>query len=420
MLRCSGRSVLANSFLVVIRTITAAEASQPGAQPRHANKGPIDATAVTPSWRHCNVSDLIKSVTTLPHRYGLAFAMQMLLSAGMSIPSFAFWVLQRSYDSRRKRLNAWRLWYEFCEDKHITTDTLSLSRHPNFFITDFILYLSDKKISPDARAKAKSSAIYLLEQISGVADIGKERLVKDFQGLTATAPKPRPRYSTIWDLSILLQYIRRSPPLHLLSMPDLLSRVFALFMIFAMARPVEIFRIDIDHIVRSNQDTQWTIPTHRKTDKGIETSLLTIIALPDKTICPVAFFKELLRRSTEGNLPLFHWDNGQIIKSVTPIRNELKKLLLLAGIPKEYKPYSIRHAAITKLYAIEPDPVQVNTFTGHSQRSDTSSKFYLHLQDNWLGFRLADAPPSSSPIVPLVTNNSHEKQDDSASEDESC
>jgi hypothetical protein len=150
-----------------------------------------------------------------------------------------------------------------------------------------------------------------VEQISGVSDLGKERLVKDFQAQTATSHKPRPRYSTIWDLNILLQHIRQSPPLHSLSMPALISRVSALLMIFAIARPVEIVRIDVDHIIRSNQDIQWTIPTHQKTDKRIQTSLLTIMALPDKAICPVAFFQELLLRSTEKDLPLFHWDSGQ-------------------------------------------------------------------------------------------------------------
>jgi hypothetical protein len=274
------------------------------------------------------------------------------------------------------------------------------------------------KTDTSPRTPSHLPAIYLIEQISGFSDLGKERLVKDFQAHIATTHKSRPRYTTIWDLSILLQHIRQSPPLNSLSMPALISRVFALLMIFAMARPVEIFRIDPRGIIRSNQDSQWTIPTHRKTDKGIETSLLTIIALPDKAICPVAYFQELLHRSNQGSLPLFHWDNGQLIKSVASISNELKKLLLEAGIPKEYKPYSIRHAAITKLYSIVPDPIQVNTFTGHSQRSNTSAKFYLHQQGNWLGFRLAEAPPSASPIVPLVTKDSHNEQNDSSSEDE--
>jgi hypothetical protein len=162
------------------------------------------------------VPDLVKSVTTLPHRYGLAFATQMLLGAGMNISTFPFWFLERSFDSRRKRLNAWRLWYEFCEDRHIITEALSASRHPNFFTTDFILYLCDRNISADARSKARSSAIYLVEQISGVPDLGKERLVKDFQAQTASSHKPRPRYTTIWDLNILLDFIRHSPflPLH--------------------------------------------------------------------------------------------------------------------------------------------------------------------------------------------------------------
>jgi hypothetical protein len=85
---------------------------------------------------------------------------------------------------------------------------------------------------------------------------------------------------------------------------------------------------------------------------------------------------------------------------VVPIYNALAKLLAAAGIPSKFTSYSIRHAAITKLYSLGHTPTKVNTFTGHSQRADTSSRFYLHQVDQWLGFDLANAPRASNPRVP--------------------
>jgi hypothetical protein len=182
-------------------------------------------------------------------------------------------------------------------------------------------------------------------------------------------------------------------------MNELIPRVVALLMIFAMARPVEIFRMAISEVVIEEDGSQWTIPTHRKTDRGVETSFLTIIRLPDKAICPVCYLEELRRRAYDKNLTLFHWDNGVSINSVVPIYSALAKLLAAAGIPSKFTSYSIRHAAVTKLYSMGHTPTKVNTFTGYSQRADTSSRFYLHQVDQWLGFDLTNAPRASNPIV---------------------
>jgi hypothetical protein len=82
-----------------------------------------------------------------------------------------------------------------------------------------------------------------------------------------------------------------------------------------------------------------------------------------------------------------------------------KTLLQEAHIPDMYTCYSIRHAAITKLYGICSDPLKVNVFTGHSERANTSSKFYLHEIDNWLGFALASAKDNPNPITARISED---------------
>jgi hypothetical protein len=236
-------------------------------------------------------------------------------------------------------------------------------------------------IKPYIRLMAKSAAIFLLEQLKNVRELGKDRIM-EFIASTASSVKAKPRYTTIWDLNILLDFVRKSPPLSDQTMNQLIPRVVALLIIFAMARPVEIFRMVVLEIVEEEDGSQWTIPTDRKTDRGVETSFLTIIRLPDKAICPVCYLEELRCRAYEKNLPLFHWDNGVPINSVARIYSALAKFL-----------------AITKLYSMGHTPTKVNTFTGHSQRADTSSRFYLHQVDQWLGFDLANAPRASNTIV---------------------
>jgi integrase len=251
--------------------------------------------------------------------------------------------------------------------------------------------MSQANIKPYIRLMAKSAAIFLLEQLKNVEDLGKDRMIMEFIASTASSIKAKPRYTTIWDLNILLDFIRKSPPLHGQSMNELIPRVVALLMIFAMVRPVEIFRMAVSEIVIEEDGSQWTIPTHRKTDRGVE--------MPDKAICPVCYLEELRHRAYDESLPLFHWDNGVSTNSAVPIYNALAKLLATAGIPSKFTSYSIRHAAITKLYSMGHTPTKVNTFTWHSQRADTSSRFYLHQVDQWLGFDLANAPRASNPIV---------------------
>jgi hypothetical protein len=92
---------------------------------------------------------------------------------------------------------------------------------------------------------AKSAAIFLLEQLKNVKELGKDRMIMEFLASTASSVKAKHRYTTIWDLNILLDFIRKSPPLHDQTMNELIPRVVAL----QMARPAEVFRMAVSEIV---------------------------------------------------------------------------------------------------------------------------------------------------------------------------
>ena len=323
-----------------------------------------------------------------------------------------------SHTARRHRLNAWNLWYQFCLRWSLSVRVLHSISNPSFLVSEFLLFMFERNTPPSARAAAKSAAVFLLERLTGVRDLGHDRMVMDFTASTASAKSTRPKYKSIWDLSILLDFIRQSPSLRTLSMSQLIARVVALLMIFAMARPIEVLRADPTQQVYSDSKSQLTIPTQRKTDKGKNRSFLTIFRLDDLSICPVAHWEELCRRATLAstssssssfsssiNPLLFRTDSNTPISSSAQLCLITKALLRQASIPDHYSTYSIRHATITKLYALTDNKSQVNAFTGHSNLAGTSSKWYLHQSDNWLGFKLAAAFPSPVASLNRVSEN---------------
>jgi hypothetical protein len=90
--------------------------------------------------------------------------------------------------------------------------------HPNSLIADFIVYMTERDLKPYVKLQAKSAAILLLEQLKNIRELGKDTIIKDFLAGTDTYRPAKPRYTTIWDITILLDYIRRSKPLLSLSM----------------------------------------------------------------------------------------------------------------------------------------------------------------------------------------------------------
>ena len=357
---------------------------------------------------------LLLSINPSSYRLGFLWSLQILTISGMPFSDFCHWFNTMSYDARRHRLNSWLVWYGFCEIRRHSVAFIRSFPNPHFLISNFLLYMAERDFPNTTRRNAKTAAVFLVEQLCSISNLGKHRVVVDFVASTSIPRVAKPKYKTIWDLDILLNYIRRSPPLASLSNNQLIARVVALFMIFAMARPVEVFRLDPRMVSFSPSSACYTFTLQRKTDRGTRKSSLSLHSLPEHSICPILHWKELLRRSSAASSSssppsLFFWDSGKLITKSSHLCIITKSFLAEAGIPKEYSTYSIRHATITKLYSLTGDKTQVNAFSGHSELAGTSSKFYLHQTENWLGFKLASASASSpSPDPSALLTRRHE------------
>jgi hypothetical protein len=223
--------------------------------------------------------------------------MQILMSAEMSFPNFSRWITNMSHSARKNRLKGWRYFYEYCEDTQTSVTRLEQTKHPNYIVTDFISYMTDANFSPYMTILSKSAAIFLLEQLKAIKDLGKDMMVKDFVSFIPPSKKPSRKYKFIWDLTILLNHIRLSPPIRDQTMNELIPRVVALLMIFTLTRPIEIFRMNSSSLTYSDNRTQVSILTHRKTDARAATSALSLLRLPENSICPVRYLEELVARA---------------------------------------------------------------------------------------------------------------------------
>jgi hypothetical protein len=184
---------------VVIGTIHDEEAGNPRTGGRRAEEGSDrgPTSPESPPGPDSNVLDLFRFITTERHRFGAALALQILTTAEFKLSNFIVWFTRMSKDKRRKRLNSWKLYYEYCEDEHLTVDKVINSQHPNFYIMDFILRISQVNVKPYIRLMAKSAAIFLFGQLKNVKELGKDRMIMEFVASTASSIKAKLRYTTI-------------------------------------------------------------------------------------------------------------------------------------------------------------------------------------------------------------------------------
>jgi hypothetical protein len=174
-----------------------------------------------------------------------------------------------------------------------------------------------------------------------------------------------------------------------------------------------LFRLDQSVCYGYPEKEKWAsdyqsveIPAKEIMDKGKRVSMIVIRPLADKRICPLTYYLMLKRWAKHRGLGSSLWgsEQGRPFATSASICRLLKNLLLQAGIPPEYSVYSIRHATITALFKAGLSELQVNAYTGHSNRSHTVASSYFHLDDVWAGVGLSSGPVEV-PVEPGVVES---------------
>jgi integrase len=265
-------------------------------------------------------------------------------------------------------------------------------QNPAMIAAEFVAYMANAKVAEHKRKEAVPAVTVLFSLLRPAADIFHNPLVSGLIRNASTSVTRRSKYREIWDLDILLQHIRKGPPVDKLSWEQLMTRAAAIFMVFVPLRPMAMIRLDPSNEKRGAPGKSIEVCGHDKTDSNKSVTFSAIRPLEDKRLCPLTFYE--LLKSGAGRRgctnTLFCSDSGKPYTRTDKLLKSLKLYIHEAGISEVFTAYSIRHATITKLYRMRLEEKQVNAYTGHSNNAHTTLNYYYHLNNAWVGSRLAD------------------------------
>jgi hypothetical protein len=210
---------------------------------------------------------------------------------------------------------------------------------------------------------------------------------------TNSTVKKGSKYSDIWDLGVLLNYIRGGPPPEELQWEILRAQAAAIFMIFVPCRPAGMFQFNPFTAVRNPDGGSIKLRRREKINTGLGLTEVPIHRIEGSPLCPVRYFDLMTTVASKMGSTNTFWCTkaGKPLTRPDAIRRDLNALLRRVKIPDRFKPYSIRHALITALYRKGLTESEVNVYTGHSHRSHTTLNYYYHLDKNWVGASIANS-----------------------------
>ena len=123
--------------------------------------------------------------------------------------------------------------------------------------------------------------------------VGQHPLVSRLmKGIFQEKP-PRPKYTEIWDVSIVLSHLRSLSPVDKLSLKELTLKLVVLILLVSGQRGQTVHLLSIDHMVPMNNCYTFQIVDRLKQSRpGVKNPLVELRPFEDKSLCVVTTLKE--------------------------------------------------------------------------------------------------------------------------------
>ena len=109
---------------------------------------------------------------------------------------------------------------------------------------------------------------------------------------------PRPKYTEIWDVSIVLSHLRSLSPVDKLSLKELTLNLVVLILLVSGQRGQTVHLLSIDHMVPMNNCYTFQVVDHLKQSRpGVKNPLVELRPFEDKSLCVVTTLQEYLTRT---------------------------------------------------------------------------------------------------------------------------
>ncbi|KAA6361178.1 MAG: hypothetical protein EZS28_043296 [Streblomastix strix] len=261
---------------------------------------------------------------------------------------------------------------------HQQPDYLLKLEQPQIFMANYLEDAISQKCS-DNSVKNQRCALSVLLKFMGYSeqqihsDLVKQLLRKIRMRLRQTDKEKQ-----IWDLDILLNYIKQQVPLleqNLLSIQQRRAIAAIQVMVFTVAILAELHRAVL---FRTSKDEYIIQTTILKSPQRI--AEFKICKIPDERICPLRWFKSWFAER-EPDIPnkaqeLWRISHAERYIQADDLSKAISAVMQSAGISKTYSVTSIRAAAITKLLKHNVSSVKIDRFTLHSDTASTVRQYY--------------------------------------------
>lgn len=277
---------------------------------------------------------------------------------------------QKQYQTYHQR------WQEFCRSRGINPLSASIENGLEFLYQQYENGLSYSGINT-ARS-ALSTVIFLPDGGS----FGNHPLVSRFlKGVFESRPS-LPRYKDIWDVSVVLDYLKTLPPLEELSLKDITHKTVLLVALLSGQRCQTVHALTVSGMRITNDTVHFEIAKLLKTSKpGRHQGHLEFKSYPvDERLCVVTCLRQYLKLTEPirtGHDPLWL----SYTKPFKPVSRDtvsrwIKNVLEKAGVnTKVFSAHSTRAAATS---AACSNNVSINTIMDAAgwSRESTFRKFY--------------------------------------------
>ena len=269
-------------------------------------------------------------------------------------------------------------WYTLCVQKNWDKWNPKLNQ-PVFFLTQ----LFESGLSYSAINAARSALSNILPQYDNVPFGQHEVVCRILKGMYNKRPQ-RSRYTSTWDVDIVLGYLRELSPLIKLSFKDLTRKLIMLLLLTTSQRVQTLCSLCVSDIVRSS-DKKTVVFRLSSVLKHSKRGALGIISLNsfdhEPRLCVVRCLEMYLCKSKEMRQ---HNDDKLFITTTPPFKEAssqtvarwARETLTLAGIDTAvFKAHSTRGASTSKLFQLQTPLSEIMNKAAWKTES-TFRKFY--------------------------------------------
>ena len=224
----------------------------------------------------------------------VAYIGQQFRSRGFSEGVIA--ILRKSWRDTTESAysSVWRKWNSWC----VTRDLYPISA-PLSEILDFLLeeYNTGKQYRTLNTIRSAISMTH--SEVDGVR-VGQHEIVSRFMKGIFNSRPPLPRYTSTWDVDIVLKYLSLLPENEALQLPMLTHKLAMLLALTNANRCSELAALDLQFCSVQSEGVHFTIPGLTKTRRtGPPKEVSFMCFKQNKKICPVTTLNAYLRRTKD-------------------------------------------------------------------------------------------------------------------------